>query len=154
MQTLEWLAIAPIAIAVFSIAINQFRLVQQLKSKAKADQYVRTTNILFNILDKPHLLEAMSGGDEGAQDVRRLCQIWINHILMFYRQRKLYDRSEWKSTVTDIQDFVNMPPVKSHWLRHRQYYGEDFQAFINPLLDEQKEGDPPGESPPAEPKVD
>ena len=149
MEISEWVAVVSVIMAFVYFAIQQHLTRQQQKSDARARQFDRTTAILFKAMDDPSLLEAISGGSAEDQKQRRFRQVWVNHILMFFSQRHLYDPPEWKSIIIDIQDFMNLPEIVQHWQLYGQFYGEDFQDFINLEIYTKKEGSPSTEPPPA-----
>lgn len=143
----EWVAVVSVVLAFLYFAIQQRLNRQQSKAEARARQYDRTTALLFKALDDPELLEAISGGSDEDQKQRRFRQLWVNHVEMFFRQRNLFDKHHWKSTVNDMKDFMTMPSMAQYWNDNQRYYADDFRDFVNREVFAQKSGASIAETP-------
>ena len=104
---------------------------QERKSDARARLYERTQTLLFKPLEDPELIVAISGDSQATQKQDRFHQIWINHVEMIFRQRKLFDRTHWPGTMSDVENFLNMPAMWDHWESNQKYYTDDYRAFVN-----------------------
>ncbi|WP_411845617.1 DUF6082 family protein [Roseibacillus persicicus] len=147
MEITEIVAVASVAIALVSLAIQQHLTRQQSKSEARARHYERTQMLLLKALEDPELLEGISGKQEEDQKQRRFRQLWFNHVEMIFRQRKLFDRLHWDGTLNDVRGFLNMPAMREHWQGNQQYYADDYRAFIDQHVIKKAEP-PPNEAPP------
>lgn len=145
----EWIAILSVLIALASVALQQHLTLQQSKADARDRHYDRTQTLLLQALSDPELLQAISGTSEEDQKHRRYRQLWFNHIEMFFRNQRLFDRPHWKGTLNDIRGFMNMPAMIHHWERHQHFYADDFRSFIDTEIVTK-----PAEAPVAEAPVD
>ncbi|MBB5352948.1 hypothetical protein HNR46_003198 [Haloferula luteola] len=143
-----------VVVALLSLAVQQHWTRQQAKTDARAKQYDRTTSLLFKAIDNPDLLEAISGNSGEDQRQRRFRQIWINHTMVIFDQRRLFTRSEWASTVDDIRDFMSNPEIRRHWTQHEEFYAPDFRDFLNREIYGEKKGDSVKEPPSADEESD
>ena len=130
MEIPEWIAVISVVVALASLAVQQHLTLRQSKADARDRHSDRTQELLFKALDDPALLKAISGEAAEDQKERRYRQLWFNHMEMFFRSRKLFDRAHWKGSVNDFRSFMNMPVMRLHWEDHRKYYAKDFQAFM------------------------
>ncbi|BCX48580.1 hypothetical protein HAHE_24880 [Haloferula helveola] len=144
----EWIAVVSVVVALISLAIQQHLSRQQSRFEARARQYDRTTALLFKAMDNPDLLDAISGDSGEDQRQRRFRQVWINHTMVMFGQRRLFTSAEWKSTLEDIRDFMNAPEIRTHWERYGCYYAPDFREFIDSTIYPRKGGDSVKEPPP------
>lgn len=131
MEITEIVAVASVFIALVSLTIQQYLARQERKSDARARHYERTQMLLFKALEDPELLEAISGDSQEAQKQGRFRQLWFNHVEMIFRQRKLFDRTHWVGTMSDVKSFLNMPAMREHWETNQKYYADDYRAFVN-----------------------
>ena len=127
----EWIAVISVLIALFSLALQQHLTRLESRFETRSRHYDRTQNLLFKALDDPELLEALTGGTTTNQKQRRYRQLWFNHIKLVFDQRQLFEKDDWKVTVSDIQSFFNMPAMQEHWEAFQQYYSPDFRMFVN-----------------------
>lgn len=127
----EWIAIISVVVALASVAVQQHLTRQQSKAEARDRHYDRTQALLIQALRDPDLLEAISGISDEDQKHRRYRQLWFNHVEMFFRNQRLFDKPHWKGTINDIRGFMNMPVMLVHWARYKHFYADDFQKFID-----------------------
>lgn len=131
MEITEIVAVASVLIALVSLTIQQHLTRQERKSDARARHYERTQMLLFKALEDPELLEAISGDSNGAHKQGRFRQLWFNHVEMIFRQRRLFDRTHWAGTMSDVKSFLNMPAMREHWETNQKYYADDYRTFVN-----------------------
>lgn len=139
MEITEIVAVVSVFIALVSLTIQQHLTRQERKSDARARHYERTQMLLFKALEDPELLEAISGDSQEAQKQGRFRQLWFNHVEMIFRQRKLFDRTHWAGTMSDVKSFLNMPAMRDHWETNEKYYADDYRAFVNTQIMEKAE---------------
>ncbi len=144
----EWIAVASVVIALFSLSIEQRLTRRQSKDEARDRHYDRTQTLMLEALGDPELLKAISGGSEEDQKRRRYRQLWFNHIEMFFRNRHLFDAPHWKGTLNDIRSFMNMPAMREHWKSHGHYYADDFRRFMDREIMGMVAGTPEAGAPP------
>lgn len=127
----EWIAVMSVVVALAALALQQHLTRKQSKGEALYRYSDRTQTLLLKALDDPDLLEAISGDSTGDQKQRRFRQLWFNHAEMFFRNRKLFDKTHWEGSLNDFRSFMNMPVMRHHWQENRKYYAKDFQAFMD-----------------------
>lgn len=149
MDVSEWIAVVSIVTALVSFAFQQFLSREVSKSNARARHYERTQTLLLRALDDPELLQAIGSVGEEDQKRRRYWQLWLNHIEMIYRQRNFFDRVHWQGTVIDVQGFMTIPDLKSHWHRYKGSYAADFQKFVDHEIMNEEAEPPRAEAPPS-----
>jgi len=131
MEIPEWIAVISVVVALVSLAVQQHLTRQQLKAEARTKQHDRTQVLIFKALENDDLLKAISGDIPEDQKAVLFRQLWFNHVEMFFRQRKLFDRHHWEGSMGDIGEFMNMPDMRKHWSLHKQYYASDFREFMD-----------------------
>ena len=150
MEIAEWVAVVSVVVALVSLVVQQHFTHRQNRSDAKARLHDGTRALLLNALNDPDLLEAIGGGSEEDQKHRRYRQLWINHVEMIYRQRGLFDRAHWQGTLNDVRDFMAMPHMQGHWIKHCHSYARDFREFMDQEVYEGKAETPETGAPPDE----
>lgn len=140
MDITEIVSISSLVIAFVSLAFQQYLTRRQRRMDAKVRLHEGTRTLLLTALNDPELLGAIEGSSDGNQKQRRYRQLWLNHIELIFRQRKLFDNPHWEGNLNDMRDFMQMPQMQSHWVAYREFYSADFQRFItNNVLSQETE---------------
>jgi len=97
---------------------------------------VRETNreLIRMGIESPELLKSIGDGRRATTSFRYL-QLWMNHVHASYMANTdgAIPRNHWESMKYDIADFIMIEEVAQHWKESREFYPEDFQAFIDSL---------------------
>ena len=131
MEITELIAVVSVTLAFVSFATQLFLSRQQTRGEAIASQYDRTQALILRTIDDPEFIKALKSTSMKNEKYRRIRQLWLNHVEVFFRQRHLFKKGHWKSTLIDMRDFMSMPAMEKHWGEYRRYYAKDFQKFLD-----------------------
>ncbi len=69
---------------------------------------------------------------------RRYLQLWFNQLSLMhaYRSRGLYPCEQPESLEADVQDFLQMKNMRSHWEAFGGYYPKAFRLFVEEMINQ------------------
>lgn len=128
----EWIAIISVVVALLSLAAQQHWTRRQAKADALIKICESNRELLALGIANPRLLGIIGSNDLEAEVHRRYCQLWLNQVELMFRLRRPLSLMEehWQGTMSDMRGFMEIPAMRRHWDGNRQYYGVDFQRFV------------------------
>ena len=148
----EWIAVGSVALAFMSFAVQLFLNRQQTKAEALIKICEGNRELIGLGFSQTKLLTIFGGDDEEGELRRRYCQLWLNQVELMFRLKRpmAFASAQWHGTLRDMRDFMGVPVMRSHWQSHREFYGEDFQQFVEEVLYDNNDNEKKDEAPTCE----